>query len=378
MARIYLNHAATTYPKPASVKAAVTRWFDQPPVDPGRDAGCEKDPLEECREQVSRLLGVSEPKRVALLPSATHAINLVTAAELTDGSHVITTELEHNSVLRPVAHLERDRNIRATYLAPGPDGRVPAADVRSAICESTRLVILTHASNVSGSVQPIMEVAKVVAAAGVPFLVDASQSAGLIPMRHDRLPGRVFVAAAGHKGLMGPPGVGVLILPDAEVAQTIVGGTGVRSESPLHPADLPLRHEAGTPNMPGIVGLTAGVKAVLEQGVEELGLYRQRLVHSLRRSLSRLADIALLPLAHDDGRAGIVSFNLRGWSPESLGFLLRESFGMETRAGLHCAPRAHKVYGTDPLGTVRVSFGPGNDENHVDALTQALSRTAGA
>jgi len=377
MTAIYLNNAATSFPKPAPVVEAISRWLQEPPADPGRDSAAAQDPRTACRIELAALFDVADPNRIVLLPSATHALNLVIQTLLVPGSHVVTTMLEHTSVLRPIAHRQRDHGVRVTHVWPDSSGQIPPEGIAGAITKDTRLIVVTQASNVTGGIQPVEEIADLAAGAGVPLLIDASQSAGAIPLVHCCLPGRVYVAFAGHKGLLGLPGIGGLVLADGDLPQLIVGGTGVRSESLLHPPELPLRHEAGTPNLPGVVGLLAGVQAVRARGVEAAGAHRHHLVMRLRSRLDTMEGVRLLPLARNDGRAGIVSFTVDGWTPEELGYLLQKSFGITTRSGLHCAPLVHQVYGTAPLGTVRASVGHANTEGHVEALAAAVAHLVG-
>lgn len=374
MQAIYLNHAATSFPKPREVVEAVMAWFEQPPVDAARGGDAGRDPVEPCRKELALLLGVADPMRIVLLPSSTHALNLVIGGLVGRGSHVVTSVLEHNSVLRPLAHRERDLGVEVTHLEPDPEGLIRPPDLARALRPATALVALTWASNVTGGLQPVEDFARVAAAAGVPLLLDASQAAGAVEIHHRHLPGRVFVAFSGHKGLCGPPGVGGLVLPDADLPQTVVGGTGLRSESLLHPPELPLRHEAGTPNLPGLAGLLAGARLVREVGVEAIGAHRAALTRRLRQGLASVPGVRLVPLAGDDGRIGIVSFTLRGWAPDALGYVLRESFGIEVRSGLHCAPMADEALGGDGRGSVRASVGWSTTEDEVEALIAAVKR----
>lgn len=379
MTAIYLNNAATSFPKPATVVDAVSRWLQEPPADPGRDSAMAQDPQTTCRAELAALFGVDEPNRIVLLPSATHALNLVIHALLVPGSHAVTTMLEHNSVLRPIAHRQRGHGVTVTHVWPDSSGQIPPEAIAEAITRDTRLIVVTHASNVTGGIQPVEEMADLAAGAGVPLLIDASQSAGAVPLAHRCLPGRVYIAFAGHKGLLGLPGTGGLVLANkcGDLPQLIVGGTGVRSESLFHPPELPLRHEAGTPNLPGAVGLLAGVQAVRARGVEAEGAHRHHLVERLRSRLETVGGVRVLPLARNDGRAGIVSFTVDGWTPEEMGYVLQRSFGITTRSGLHCAPLVHQVFGTAPLGTVRASVGFANTEEQVDALATAVAHLAG-
>ena len=373
MQTTYLNQAATSFPKPREVVEAVLAWFDAPPVDAGRGGDIAADPITPCRRELAALLGVDDHKRIVLLPSATYAINLVIGALVGPGSHVVTSTLEHNSVLRPIAHRERDLGATVTSIQPDPDGTLQARTLAGALRSTTALVALTHASNVTGSIQPIAELAETAAAAGVPLLVDASQTAGAVPIDHRHLAGRVFLAFSGHKGLLGPPGVGGLVVPDDGLPQTVVGGTGVRSDAVFHPGDLPLRHEAGTPNLPGIAGLTAGVRVVGRTGVETIGRHRAHLVGRLRSGLSGLGHVRLFPLAADDGRVGVVSFQIAGWEPDEVGFVLRESFGIEVRTGLHCAPHALRGLTGGPGGSIRVSVGLPSSEADVSSFLAAIA-----
>ncbi len=369
---VYLNNAATSHPKPREVRAAVLAALDELPGEEGR-GGAGHDPRPRCRERVAAVAGVANPCRVVLLPSATHGLNVAIRGLVAPGAHVVTTMLEHNSVLRPLAHLHADAGVRVVRVGPDRDGRVDPERIAAEIRPDTALLVVAHASNVSGAVQPLESIARVAADAGVPLLVDASQSAGAIPLSHVDLPGRVYLAFSGHKALPGPAGVGVLVVPEDDIARRlVVGGTGVRSESALHPEELPLRHEAGTPNLPGIAGLSAAVDVVLRDGVDAAGTHRQQLVLQLRERLQALDGVRLLPLPDGDGRAGIVAFTLRGWVPGELAHVLLSAFGIVTRAGLHCAPLAAAVLGAPPEGTVRVSFGRCNGDDDVDAVVSAL------
>lgn len=377
MRHVYLNQAASSFPKPREVVEAVLGWFDAPPVDAGRGGDPAADPIARCRRELAALLGVDRPEHVTLLPSATHAINLVIGALVGPGSHVVASTLEHNSVLRPIAHRVRDLGVSVTLLEPDAGGLIHARSLGAEIRATTTLVTLTHASNVTGSVQPIRAVAEVAAAAGVPLLIDASQSVGAVPIDYRGLPGRVFLAFSGHKGLLGPPGVGGLVVPDDALPQTIVGGTGVRSEDTHHPAELPLRHEAGTPNLPGIAGLLAGTRLVRSTGVATLGERRGELVGRLRSGLAGMPHVELFPLAAEDGRIGIVSFRIVGWEADEAGFVLRDSFGIEVRTGLHCAPLAIPApYGVRS-DSIRASFGLANTESDAHALLAAVAALGG-
>lgn len=372
---VYLNNAATSYPKPISVTDAVRRCLESPPVEPGRTSSS-GDPLKPCRETLAALFGCNDPNRVALLPSATQALNLAIRglAEAQSSGVIVTSVLEHNSVLRPLELLRRTGRFSVRFVRAEADGRLKPEALRRALEGGAAFVVVTCASNVNGALQPIEELAEIAAEARVPLVLDAAQSAGGVPISHADLPGRVFIAFAGHKGLLGPAGTGGLILADEQLPQLVVGGTGVRSERLSHPGELPLRHEAGTPNLPGIVGLEAGAREVLNRGVGELGEHRHRLVREARSALAQVSSVELLPLPENDGRAGIVAFNCSGRSPAEVGYTLAEVFALEVRAGLHCAPLAHRLLSgqRSPGGCVRASFGPFNTSNDVRQLISAL------
>ncbi len=374
-ASIYLNNAATSYPKPPSVIEAVCRSLENPPMEPGRNIGsC--DPILSCREILAKVFGVKRPEQVVLTPSATFALNTAIfglADSWPQARRIVATALEHNSVLRPLTHLERTGRAEVAIAEPQSDGQVSVDAIESLCGEDTGLIVMTHASNVTGCIQPVEAIADLAASRGIPLLIDAAQSAGCLPLDVSGLPGRIFVAFAGHKGLYGPSGMGGLIVPDDRLGQTIVGGTGVRSELLHHPENLPLRHEAGTMNLPGIAGLAAGAEFLVEKGIQSLGSQRDRLVKRLRGNLLDVERVTLSPLFENDGRAGIVSFHVADMDPGELGFILHESFGIELRAGLHCAPLAHRALGSMPLGSLRASVGCFNTESDVDQLAEAVA-----
>jgi cysteine desulfurase / selenocysteine lyase len=374
MSTIYFNNAATTFPKPRSVREAVSGSFDRPMVDADRGGAAGAGDLDLLRRALASLLGVGDSDRVALTPSATYAINTVVLGLLggeTD-AHVVATALEHNSVLRPLAHLEARGAIRVSIIPPDSTGAVSSADVGAALRPDTKLVCAAHVANANGAVNPIEEISAAAARAGVPLLVDAAQSAGVVPLRHAGLEGRVFVAVAGHKALYGPTGIGALLLPDAELPQSFVGGTGVRSEARQHPTELPLRHEAGTANHVGAVGLLAGLAYVEARSLEALGARRSDLVMAARRGLSSISRVRLARAPERDARAGIVAFSCDGIPTSEVGFALRESFGIACRDGLHCAPNAHRALGTWPEGTVRFSFGDFNTQDEIARSVDAV------
>lgn len=343
-----------------------------PPEEYGRSTGS-VNLISGLRHELSLLFKVKEQEKIIILPSATIAINLVISGIINgSGKHVITTTLEHNSVLRPLAHLERKNRISIDYIHPQKDGIIDINDIDSAIKTNTGLIAVTHASNVTGCIQPVEKIAQIAADNAVPLLIDASQSAGGIPLDYDNLPGRVFVAFAGHKGLFGPGGIGGLIVADNELDPLFPGGTGIKSEARYQPEALPVKYEAGTMNMCGVAGLTEGVKFVNEKTVSAIGEHKSRLVNRLRNNLSEMGKIKLSPLSNEDGRSGIVSFVVNGVHTEEVGYLLEHSFDIRIRTGLHCAPLIHQDLGSYPEGNLRISFSIFNTEDELDTFVKAL------
>ena len=348
------------------------------PSEPGRSASTE-DGLPQCRHHLRELFDVPKMEQVILLPSCTHAVNAVVAgiaAGLPHGSELIAGRGDHNAVLRPLMLQKERYGVSAALISCAEDGRMDVSALASKISKQTSLICVTHASNVTGAVAPIEEIAALAAASDIPLLIDAAQSAGSIPISYRDLPGKVYLAFAGHKGLLGPTGIGGVIVPDDTLPQTVVGGTGIRSERLFHPTELPTRHEAGTPNLPGIAGLSAGVRYVLDKGAAAIGQHKSLLVNRVRRGLQSVKGVRLYPAAGEDGRAGVVSFTLENQTPEDTAFVLRNVFEIETRAGLHCAPLIHREIGSHPMGTVRASVGPFNTEADVERFIDAVTHIA--
>lgn len=363
-APIYLNNAATSWPRLPAVREAVSRYLEALPTGAGRGGDSTGDVRRPLRAAISQLFG-TEPDFVVLPHSATVGLNMVIATMIHPGDHVVCSNLEHNAVLRPLRH--RHANVE---IVKARGGLIHVEGIANAIRPDTRMVVLTQVSNVTGCVQEVLPTAQLAADAGIPLLVDASQGAGAVPLDHSKLPGRVFIAAAGHKGLQGPPGTGVLVVPDAHVPQWIVGGTGALGSAKNHPPMLPMRHEAGTPDTPALAGLLEGVRWLIEYGVDRIGAHKHELVMYGREVLAEVPELRMMPLCSADGRGGIITFTLKGHEPEELAWMLREIYDIYVRGGLHCAPLANPRWA--PRGTVRASFGPFTTTEDIDALAHAL------
>lgn len=373
--RVYLDHGATSWPKAPGVVDAMVRYLDEEAGNPGRGGHrltvAASRAVESAREDVAALLG-AEPERTLLGSGATFWLNTVLLTQLNPGDRVVTSALEHNAVVRSLRWLERSRGVEVALVrGADPDG-LPTADAfrRQVFKKPTALVVVTHASNVTGAVLPVTEVAEAVAP--IPVVVDGAQTAGSLPVRFGELGVAAYVCS-GHKGLLGPQGVGVLLLDeDFEVEPLVRGGTGSRSESEEMPEHLPDRLEAGTPNGPGIAGLGAACRWLAERGVAAVAGHERDLVRRLADGLRDIEGVVLHGWRGSAPHTGILSFTVPGADVGELATHLDREHGIMLRPGLHCAPAAHRRLGTFPAGTLRAGIGPFTTEADVDALVAAV------
>ena len=377
---IYLDNASTSFPKPESVYAAVEEAMRRMGANPGRGshrlAAEGEAVLGLARRRAAELMAVSDPDRIALTKNATEALNIAIKGLVSRGDHVVTTTLEHNSVVRPL-NACRARGVAVTRVRVAPDGRLELKNLRRAIRRATRLVVVIHASNVTGAVLPIAEVGAICRAKGVPLLVDASQTAGELEIDVER-DAIDLLACSGHKGLLGPQGTGLLyVRPGIDVAPLLEGGTGSASELEEQPDFYPDRLQAGTPNMPGAAGLAAGVEYIVNTGLAKIREKKERLAEELLEGLKAIRGVVVHGPKRAGDRVAVVSFALKGANPAEVGFILDEAFGIIVRTGLHCAPGAHKMLGTYPEGTIRVSPGYFSTLEHVEALLSAVRQIVG-
>ena len=375
----YLDHGATAYPRAPGVAKAMARFLDEASGNPGRGGHrltvAASRTIEAAREDVAALLG-GDPERTLLGPGATFWLNTVLASALGEGSRVVTSALEHNAIMRPLRFLEESRGVEVAVVEAADQNGVPTPEeITARVAEApTALVVLTHASNVSGAVLPVAEAARMVVP--VPVLVDAAQTAGTLPIDFADL-GAAALVCSGHKGLLGPPGIGVMLLaPGFEVEPLLRGGTGSRSESEEMPEFLPDRLEAGTVNGAGAAGLGAACAWLRERTVDAVAEHEQRLVRQLADGLSTVPDIRLHGWDERAPHTGILSFTLDGADSGELAAWLDRTHGICLRAGLHCAPAAHRRLGTFPDGTLRAGVGPFNGEEDVDTLVEAIRDAA--
>jgi cysteine desulfurase family protein len=377
---IYLDNAATSFPKPPEVYREMGEFFRERAANPGR-AGyrlsleAERE-VEGARRAVATLFGTREPRRLVFTLNATDAINMAIKGLLNPGDHVITSSLEHNAVTRPLNSLERQGVITLSRVRPSPQGLIDPGDVKKAITPKTRLITLVHASNVLGTVQPIRDVGRLAREKGLLFLVDAAQSAGLWPINveTDCID---LLAFTGHKALFGPPGTGGLYVGErVELRPWREGGTGVDSQNPVQPQDMPFRLEGGTPNFVGLVGLRAGVEFVSRTGIDKIQRHGKALIRQLLNELEGDKRLILYGPRDIENRSPILSLNIKGMEPQTVGMILDESFGIAVRSGLHCAPGTHQEMGTFPQGTVRISPGLFNTEDDMAQVSLALREIA--
>jgi cysteine desulfurase family protein len=380
--RIYLDNAATSFPKPEAVYVAVEHYQRHLGAAEGRSATRKATEvhvvLDRCRLRAARLLGAETADRIVFTFNATDSLNLALKGLLKPGDHVVTSAIEHNSVLRPLRALQ-EGGVEVTRVAPDADGFVRVGDVRQALRKSTRLVALIHASNVTGAIQPLEQVGEVAHAAGALFLVDAAQSAGHLPVNVSRLP-IDLLACAGHKGLLGPLGTGLLYLRpgvEEQLESLRQGGTGTNSEDDQQPARLPEKYESGNPNVLGLYGLEAALAWLEERGVPQVRQHEIDLTARLLEGLRSIPRLRVYGPQAVEKRVGVVSLTIDGLEPQEVAAVLDESFGIETRAGLHCAPGVHRALGTlMGGGTLRLSPGVFTTEAHIDQAVRALREIA--
>lgn len=383
--RIYLDNAATSFPKPEAVFEAMDEYNRQLGAAVGRGAThvatAVQSRVDHCRLKAAQLLGAESPDRIAFTFNGTDGLNTAIHGLLRPGDHVVTSTIEHNSVLRPLRELKNRIGISVTYVEPDSIGRIEPADVRAALTSDTRLIALIHASNVTGIIQPVADVGEIAREQNVFFLVDAAQSAGHLPLDVGTFPVDVL-ACPGHKGLLGPLGTGLLyIRPGVEeqIHSLRQGGTGSNSEDDRQPESLPEKYESGNHNGPGLFGLEAGLSYLFERGVESIRQHEAELTDRFLAGLKEIPAIQQYGPESSTARLGVISISHPDFEPQILAMLLDENFSIETRAGLHCAPGIHRAMGTfETGGTVRFSMGPFSTTDHVDQALQALRELTGS
>lgn len=379
MDRVYLDNAATSYPKAPGVGEAIKHYIE--------DIGCNvkrgvyksslsaEEVIFETREQLCSLFNFDKPENVIFTQNITQSINYILKGYLRSGDHCIVSSMEHNAVMRPLTQLAAC-GIEFSRVACDTYGRLDLRDVAAAIKGHTKAVIMTHASNVCGTIMPLFEVGEICRERGIAFIIDAAQSAGALTVDFKQLNADA-IAFTGHKGLMGPQGVGGFLVSDKlakEIEPLITGGTGSASDSEDQPKCLPDKFEAGTPNIPGIFGLNAALKYLDSVGTKNILSEEMKLTGAFINEVSNMKNVMLPGIDGIIGRTAVVSLDFQGWDNAEIAYELDREYGIMTRCGLHCAPSAHKTLGTFPQGTVRFSFSHFNTMEEVRYTVDAINK----
>jgi cysteine desulfurase family protein len=376
---IYFDNAATSWPKPPETIAAMQNYLQNIGANPGRSG--HRLSIEaariifDTREKLAQLFNISDPLRIVLTRNATEALNIAIFGFLKAGDHVITSGMEHNSVMRPLRAMEA-RGVGISVIPCDIDGLIDPQNIVKAIKKNTKAIFITNASNVTGTVMPVYDIGRIARKHGFVLCVDAAQTAGCYTIDVEEM-NIDLLAFTGHKSLLGPTGTGGLYIREGlekRIEPICVGGTGSRSEVEEQPDFMPDRFEAGTPNTVGIAGLRAGVDFVLSKGVAQIKDREEKLVNMFIDGVSDLSGIILYGQKSVERRAPVVSFNIAGMDPAAIALELDEQFGIMSRSGLHCAPAAHKTIGTYPMGTVRFSFSYFNTEEQIISSIEALRK----
>ena len=379
---IYLDNGATSFPKPDQVYRFMDSFYRSAGVNPGRrgfDLCLEAGSLvDETRKLMCRFFGGTDSNRLVFGYNSTDALNLAIFGLIKPGDHVVTTHVEHNASLRPLWKLEQD-GAQVDWVDFDATGYVDPQEMIRRIKSNTKAVVMNHGSNVIGTVQDVAAVGKVCRERGIHLIVDVSQTAGMVPVKLDEL-GADVICFTGHKSLMGPMGIGGMYVREGvDIAHTRAGGTGVKSAQRNHLDEFPYRMEYGTPNLPGIAGLNAGVKWVEEQGIEAIHRHEMALWKRLRDGLRVIEGVTLYCAEDIPGkqRISVLSFNIDGLEAMDTGTMLDVDYDVACRTGLHCTPMVHEHLGTDKLhGAVRFGIGPFNTEAHIDTAIRGVTEIA--
>jgi cysteine desulfurase family protein len=377
---IYLDNAATTFPKPECVYEAMDKFLREKGANPGRaghrmSVEAEQE-IEKARFTVAGFLGIKSPERLVFTFNATDALNMGIKGLLCKGDHVITSRLEHNSVSRPLSGLEKQGAITVTRVENSDDGFISPDDIRKAVRSNTKLIVCTHSSNVLGTIQPIREIGEVARERDIVFMVDAAQTVGVcdIDVEEQHID---MLAFTGHKGPFGPTGSGGLYVgKNVKLRAWREGGTGFEPESTSQPDTLPFQLESGTPNSVGIVGLRTGIEFCIKEGIETIRQHERKLALRLVSGLESDDRFEIYGNVDEDRKVGIVSINIKGLKSGEVGAILDNTFNIAVRPGLHCAPYTHQRIETFPEGTIRLSPGYFNTTEEIEETISGLKKIA--
>ncbi|MGL4912591.1 MAG: aminotransferase class V-fold PLP-dependent enzyme [Romboutsia sp.] len=372
---IYLDNAATTYPKPEKVYDSIMDCMKNYCANPGR-AGHKlamkaAREIYDARENIAKLFNIDNPMTIVFTNNATDSLNLAIKGVVKKGDHIITTSMEHNSVIRPIKSLEK-YGIENTIVQCDKEGSLNTEDIKKAIKENTKLIVTTHASNVCGTIIDIKSVGDIARENKILYLVDASQTAGVYDINIKDI-NVDMIAAPGHKCLLGPQGTGILYIREGLNVDILKeGGTGSKSEDLFQPELTPDKYESGTHNTPGIVGLNEGVRFILEKGIDNIKAHEEDLCQYMLDRLEEVHNIVIYGPKDSKKRAAVISINITNIDSGEITFLLDSEYNIATRSGIHCAPLAHKTLGTIEQGAVRFSLGYFNTKEDIDRAVKAL------
>ncbi len=379
---IYLDNAATSYPKPKRVEQAMVNFMNNIGASPGRSAHRLSQEagrlIYQTRENLAQLFKVNDPLRIIFTLNITEALNLALQGILVPGDGVITSSMEHNSVMRPLRDLER-KGVKVEIIPCSSRGEFDPESIKKRIKKNTKLIVINHGSNVIGSILPICQIGEIARKHGILFLVDTAQTAGCYPldMEKDKID---LLAFTGHKALFGPSGTGGLIFGERVNIKKLIplkrGGTGSWSEFEEQPDFLPDKYESGTLNAVGIAGLNEGVKFILQEGVDKIHRYELLLTQKLIEGLKNIPEAIVYGAEKREDRVAVVSFNIQKRLPSEIGLKLDEEYGIMCRIGLHCSPASHKTIGTFPMGSVRFSLSYFNQWEEIEQALEAVKKIA--
>ncbi len=377
---IYLDNAATSFPKPEAVYVEMDKCLRTYCANPGRGSHTmsviSATTVTTTRERIANLLKIEDNLNISFTKNATEALNIAICGSLSSGDHVITTCMEHNSVIRPLKTLEKYGGVRLSIVSADGLGRVDPQEIRRSINRRTKLIICTLSSNVNGIIMPVEEIGKIARDNGINYLIDASQGLGSIELDINRVHANM-VAFPGHKGLLGPQGTGGLyVASQIKLKPLMRGGTGSRSELLYQPEIMPDKLESGTLNTPGIAGLGAGLEFIQKKGIDKIRKKKDELTVRLFDGISRINNIKMFSSGSVEENSGIVAFNFEGVDSTEVSYQLDKQFKVECRAGLHCAPLAHSHFRTLNSGIVRLSVGCFNTNAEVDSVIQSINLIA--
>lgn len=374
---IYFDNAATSFPKPDAVYEEILKAMKEYGANPGRSghklALKTNRGIFNTRELLAKLFNISDLMNIVFTFNCTEALNLGIKGYLQSGDHVITTSMEHNSVLRPIKNLEK-KGVNHTIVYGDAEGRIKVSDIKKAIKDNTRLIAITHISNLTGTIMPIMEIGQLAKEEGITFLVDAAQSSGVYPIDVEAMSIDVL-AFPGHKGLLGPQGTGGLYIKEnLNINEIFQGGTGSISYSLLQPDIRPDKYESGTPNAPGIIGLGAGINYILEKGMSNIRKHEEELTRHFIEGIKNIDGIKIYGPQNIKEQAAVVSFNIKDIDSSEICYILDDEFNIAARPGLHCAPLAHKTIGTYNQGVIRFSFGHFNTYDEIQYAIRSVKK----